>query len=201
METSDGSVAIGLVNVTEAPQDSAASTVSNLYVRLKHFLVRFSQILLFIAPTRTQPAKTQRTRQVEEIAAACMCLNLISFNFIVDKCDFVSYAAAAKGNEQHPSENKQQRRSQGAGVQKRQTFHHRPSSRRLFFLPFSHRSTLSFEPAKLPTQPRTSPEKRGSGKTLAEPGSSEQTKDVDVAREELEGGGSKVKAKAAVSRR
>ncbi|XP_075885526.1 uncharacterized protein LOC142890416 isoform X2 [Nelusetta ayraudi] len=75
----------------------------------------------------------------------------------------------AKGNEQHPSESKQQRRSQGA--------------------------------AKLPTQPRTSPEKRGSGKTLAEPGSSEQTKDADVAREEPEGGGSKVKAKAAVSRR
>lgn len=70
-----------------------------------------------------------------------------------------------------------------------------------FFLPFSRRSTLSFEPAKLPTQPRTSPEKRGSGKTLAEPGSSEQTKDADVAQEEPEGGGSKVKAKAAVSRR
>lgn len=130
-----------------------------------------------------------------------MCLNLISFNFIVDKCEFAYYASAAKGNEQHPSESKRQRRSQGAGVQKRRFT---SSSRVLaasFFLPFSRRSTLSFEPAKLPTQLRTSPEKRGSGKTLAEPGSSEQTTDADVAREEPEGGGSKVKAKAAVSRR
>lgn len=98
-------------------------------------------------------------------------------------------------------------KTSGKGARKEQvckkekTFHHRPRSRRLFFLPFSRRSTLSFEPAKLPTQPRTSPEKRGSGKRLAEPRSSEQTKDADVAREEPERGGSKVKAKAAVSRR